>query len=110
VTYTFLYQDKQYKRRSRLRRRRSSQGIFAVASNVPPVTVCIELDDKQWANGGKILSFFQLIDNLGGNISGQRRAEMSARFPKEPKIPTCIVPSLYSFSKDPALERAHRTT
>ena len=46
-------------------------------------TMCIEIDDGQWANGGKILTLFQLIDDLGGNVSEQRRAEMSARYPQK---------------------------
>ena len=46
-------------------------------------TMLIEIDDGQWANGGKILSLYQLIDNLGGNVSGQRRVEMSARYPQK---------------------------
>jgi hypothetical protein len=46
-------------------------------------TMCVEIDDGQWATGAKIPTLFQLLDNLGGNISGQRRAEMSARYPQE---------------------------
>jgi phenylpyruvate tautomerase PptA (4-oxalocrotonate tautomerase family) len=46
-------------------------------------TMCVEIDDGQWANGEKILSLFQLIDDLGGNVSKQRRAEMSARYPQK---------------------------
>jgi phenylpyruvate tautomerase PptA (4-oxalocrotonate tautomerase family) len=46
-------------------------------------TMCIEIDDGQWANGGKILTLFQLIDDLGGNVSEQRRAEMNAQYPRK---------------------------
>jgi hypothetical protein len=46
-------------------------------------TMCIEIDEGQWANGGKVLSLFQLIDDLGGNVSEQRRAEISARYPQK---------------------------
>jgi phenylpyruvate tautomerase PptA (4-oxalocrotonate tautomerase family) len=46
-------------------------------------TMLIEIDDGQWANGGKILSLFQLIDDLGGNVSEQRRAEISAQYPQK---------------------------
>lgn len=46
-------------------------------------TMCIEIDEGQWANGGKILSLFQLIDDLGGNVSEQRRTEMSAQYPQK---------------------------
>jgi len=44
-------------------------------------TMCVEIDDGQWAVGAKIPTLCQLLDNLGGNVSEQRRAEMSARFP-----------------------------
>ena len=46
-------------------------------------TMCIEIDHGQRAVGGKIPTLFQLLDNLGGNISEQRRAEMSARYPQK---------------------------
>jgi hypothetical protein len=46
-------------------------------------TMCVEIDDGQWANGEKILSLFQLIDDLGGTVSEERRAEMSARYPRK---------------------------
>ena len=45
-------------------------------------TMCVEIDDGQWATGAKIPTLFQLLDNLGGNVSEQRRAEMSARYPQ----------------------------
>jgi hypothetical protein len=46
-------------------------------------TMCVEIDDGQWATGAKIPTLFQLLDNLGGNVSEQRRAEMSARYPQK---------------------------
>ena len=46
-------------------------------------TMCIEIDDGQWAVGAKIPTLFQLLDSLGGNVSEQRRAEMSARYPQK---------------------------
>ena len=46
-------------------------------------TMCVEIDDGQWAPGAKIPTLFQLLDNLGGNVSEQRRAEMSARYPQK---------------------------
>ena len=46
-------------------------------------TMCVEIDDGQSAVGAKIPTLFQLLDNLGGNISEQRRAEMSARYPQK---------------------------
>jgi hypothetical protein len=46
-------------------------------------TMCVEIDDGQWATGARIPTLFQLLDNLGGNVSEQRRAEMSARYPQK---------------------------
>ena len=46
-------------------------------------TMCIEIDDGQWAVGAKIPTLFQLLDKLSGNVSEQRRAEMSARYPQK---------------------------
>jgi hypothetical protein len=46
-------------------------------------TMCVEIDDGQWGVGAKIPTLFQLLDNLGGNISEKRRAEMSARYPQK---------------------------
>lgn len=43
-------------------------------------TMCVEIDDGQWAVGPKIPTLFQLLDNLGGNVAEQRRAEMSAQY------------------------------
>jgi phenylpyruvate tautomerase PptA (4-oxalocrotonate tautomerase family) len=47
-------------------------------------TMCVEIDDGQWAAGEKIPTLFQLLDTLGGNVSQQRRAEMSAQYPRKP--------------------------
>jgi phenylpyruvate tautomerase PptA (4-oxalocrotonate tautomerase family) len=44
-------------------------------------TQCVEIDEGQWAVGAKIPTLFQLLDLFGGNVSEQRRAEMSARYP-----------------------------
>jgi hypothetical protein len=46
-------------------------------------TMCIEIDDGQWAVGAKIPTLFQFLDNLGANVLEQRRAEMSARYPQK---------------------------
>jgi phenylpyruvate tautomerase PptA (4-oxalocrotonate tautomerase family) len=46
-------------------------------------TICVEIDDGQWAIGAKIPTLFQLLDTLGGNVSERRRAEMSARYPRK---------------------------
>jgi phenylpyruvate tautomerase PptA (4-oxalocrotonate tautomerase family) len=45
-------------------------------------TMCVEIDDGQWAVGTKIPTLFQLLDNLGGSVSEQRRAEIQRRFPE----------------------------
>jgi phenylpyruvate tautomerase PptA (4-oxalocrotonate tautomerase family) len=46
-------------------------------------TMCVEIDVEQWAVGAKIPTLFQLLDHLGGTVSEERRAEMSARFPQK---------------------------
>jgi hypothetical protein len=47
-------------------------------------TQLVEIDDGQWAIGSKNpFTLFELLDNLGGNVSEQRRAEMSARYPQK---------------------------
>jgi phenylpyruvate tautomerase PptA (4-oxalocrotonate tautomerase family) len=46
-------------------------------------TMCIEIDDGQWGVGAKIPTLFQLLDNLGGNVSEQRLAEMRAQYPQK---------------------------
>ena len=46
-------------------------------------TMCIEIDDGQWAVGATIPTLAQFLDNLGANVSEQRRAEMSARYPQK---------------------------
>jgi phenylpyruvate tautomerase PptA (4-oxalocrotonate tautomerase family) len=56
-----------------LSREEDDTGIF---------TMLVEIDDGQWATGAEIPTLFQLLDNLGGNVSEQRRAEMSARYPR----------------------------
>jgi len=35
--------------------------------------MCIEIDDGTVATGAKIPTLFQLLDNLGGNVSEHRR-------------------------------------
>jgi|SRR5271156_2468788 len=46
-------------------------------------TMCVEIDDGQWATGARIPTLFQLLDHFGGDVSEQRRAEMSARYPQK---------------------------
>ena len=46
-------------------------------------TMCVEIDDAQWAAGGTIFTLFELLDMLGGDVSQRRRDEMSARYPQK---------------------------
>jgi phenylpyruvate tautomerase PptA (4-oxalocrotonate tautomerase family) len=46
-------------------------------------TMCVEIDDGQWAVGAKIPTLSQFLDTLGANVSEQRRAEMTARYPQK---------------------------
>ena len=62
---------------------KSALGVGREDDDAGIFTMCIEIDDGQWANGEKILSLFHLIDDLGGNVSEQRRAEISARYPQK---------------------------
>jgi hypothetical protein len=62
---------------------KSALGVGREDDDTGIFTMCVEIDNGQWANGEKILSLFQLIDDLGGKVSEQRRAEMSARYPQK---------------------------
>ena len=62
---------------------KAARGVGREEDDTGIFTMLVEIDDGQWATGAKIPTLFQLLDNLGGNISGQRRAEMSARYPQE---------------------------
>jgi phenylpyruvate tautomerase PptA (4-oxalocrotonate tautomerase family) len=59
---------------------KAALGVGSEEDDTGIFTMCIEIDDGQWAVGAKIPTLFQLLDNLGGNVSEQRRAEMSARY------------------------------
>jgi phenylpyruvate tautomerase PptA (4-oxalocrotonate tautomerase family) len=62
---------------------KAAMGVGGDEDDTGIFTMLIEIDDGQWANGGRILSLFQLIDDLGGNVSEQRHAEMSAQYPQK---------------------------
>jgi phenylpyruvate tautomerase PptA (4-oxalocrotonate tautomerase family) len=62
---------------------KTALGVSPEEDDTGIFTMCIEIDDGQWATGEKIPTLFQLLDNLGGNVSEQRRAEMSARYPQK---------------------------
>jgi hypothetical protein len=43
----------------------------------------VEIDDGQWAAGGTIYTLFDMLEKLGGDVSQQRRDEMSALYPQK---------------------------
>jgi phenylpyruvate tautomerase PptA (4-oxalocrotonate tautomerase family) len=61
---------------------KAAMGVGGEEDDTGIFTMCIEIDEGQWAVGAKIPTLFQLLDNLGGSVSEQRRAEMSARYPQ----------------------------
>jgi phenylpyruvate tautomerase PptA (4-oxalocrotonate tautomerase family) len=63
---------------------KSALGVAGDEDDTGIFTMCVEIDDGQWAAGDKIPTLFQLLDNLGGSVSEERRAEMSARYPRKP--------------------------
>ncbi|MGA7625145.1 MAG: hypothetical protein WB630_05790 [Candidatus Acidiferrales bacterium] len=62
---------------------KSALGVSKEEDDTGIFTMCVEIEDGQWATGAKIPTLFQLLDHLGGNVSQQRRAEMSARYPQK---------------------------
>jgi hypothetical protein len=62
---------------------KAALGVGREENDTGIFTMCIEIDDGQWAVGAKIPTLCQLLDKLGGNVSEQRRAEMSARYPQK---------------------------
>ena len=46
-----------------------SSGVFAIYDEVPA---------GHWANGGKILLLSELLKEMGGNVSEERKREMKA--------------------------------
>ncbi len=46
-------------------------------------TMCVEIDNGQWAAGETIPTLFELLDILGGEVSQERRDEMSAKYPQK---------------------------
>lgn len=61
----------------------SALGVGRDEDDTGIFTMCVEIDDGQWANGSRILTLLQLVDDLGGKVSEQRRAEMSVRYPQK---------------------------
>jgi hypothetical protein len=51
--------------------RDDSSGIFAIYEEVPA---------GHWANGGKILPLSELLENMGGEVSEERKREMKVLF------------------------------
>jgi hypothetical protein len=62
---------------------KSALGLGRDEDDTGIFTMCVEIDDGQWANGSRILTRFQLLDDLGGTVSEERRAEMRARYPQK---------------------------
>jgi len=62
---------------------KSALGLGKDEDDTGIFTMCVEIDDGQWANGSRILTLFQLLDDLGGTVSEERRAEMRARYPQK---------------------------
>jgi phenylpyruvate tautomerase PptA (4-oxalocrotonate tautomerase family) len=62
---------------------KAALGVSKEEDDTGIFTMCVEIDDGQWGVGAKIPTLFQLLDTLDGNISEQRRAEMSARYPQK---------------------------
>jgi phenylpyruvate tautomerase PptA (4-oxalocrotonate tautomerase family) len=63
---------------------KSALGVSKEEDDTGIFTHLVETDDGQWAIGSKNpFTLFELLDNFGGNVSEQRRAEMSARYPQK---------------------------
>jgi hypothetical protein len=48
-----------------------TSGVFAIYEEVPA---------GHWANGGKILALGELLKEMGGDVSEERKREMTALF------------------------------
>jgi phenylpyruvate tautomerase PptA (4-oxalocrotonate tautomerase family) len=62
---------------------KSALGISKEQDDTGILVNLIEIDDGQFGVGATIPTLFQLLDILGANVSEQRRAEMSARYPQK---------------------------
>jgi hypothetical protein len=63
---------------------KSALGVSKDEDDTGIWTYLVEIDDGQWALGAKTpFTLFELLDNFGGNVSEERRAEMSARYPQK---------------------------
>ena len=59
---------------------KSALGVSKDEDDTGIFTMCVEIDDGQWASGGTIYTLFDFVEKLGGDVSQQRRDEMSARY------------------------------
>jgi phenylpyruvate tautomerase PptA (4-oxalocrotonate tautomerase family) len=62
---------------------KAALGIGREEADTGIIVNLIEIDDAQFGVGATIPTLFQLLDILGANVSEQRRAEMSARYPQK---------------------------
>ena len=63
---------------------KSALGVSKEEDDTGIWTYVVEVDDGRWAIGAKTpFTLFELLDNFGGYVSGERRAEMSARYPQK---------------------------
>lgn len=63
---------------------KSALGVRTEDDDTGIFTQLVEIDDGQWAIGARNpFTLFELLDNFGGYVSEQRRAEMSARYPQK---------------------------
>ena len=63
---------------------KSALGVSKDEDDTGIWTYLVEIDDGQWALGAKTpFTLFELLDDFGGNVSEERRAEMSARYPQK---------------------------
>jgi phenylpyruvate tautomerase PptA (4-oxalocrotonate tautomerase family) len=62
---------------------KAALGVGREEADTGIIVNLIEIDDGQFGVGATILTLFQLLDILSANVSEQRRAEMSARYPQK---------------------------
>jgi hypothetical protein len=62
---------------------KAALGVGREEADTGIIVNLIEIDDGQFGVGATIPTLFQLLDILGANVSEQRRAEMSARYPQK---------------------------
>ena len=62
---------------------KAALGVGREEADTGIIVNLVEIDDGQFGVGATIPTLFQLLDILGANVSEQRRAEMSARYPQK---------------------------